>query len=93
MIFSATCHPSHPPPIYNLPTCSLHVYWTVVRYKSKPLELEMVQIEALAQRATVCNFVFAPTQNRLPRAIEQPLVSSSALHFLGVDMFQVISSP
>ena len=42
---------------------------------SKAIKFAMVQIEALAQGITVCNFVLAPTKNRLPRAIGQPLVS------------------
>ena len=39
----------------------------------------MVQIEALAQGVTVCNFVIAPTQNWLLQTIKQLLVSSSAI--------------
>ena len=42
----------------------------------RSLKFVMVQIKAIAQGAPVCNFVLVPTQNRLPWAIGQALVSS-----------------
>ena len=53
-------------------TCRLATDMLCLLWQS--LKFKMVKIEAIAQGATVWNFLLAPTQNWLPWAIGQPLV-------------------
>ena len=63
-------------------TCRLATDMLCLLWQS--LKFKMVKFEAIAQGATVWNFLLAPTQNWLPRAIGQPLLLALVTELLKI---------